>query len=98
MSDDPAVSDDTAISDDTAHTSLVLFHHGDRLVLLRDGVLVRWTVSAASARWQLLRQLVTAGYRRRWLALLHAAAVATPAGCLLLAGGMLLLFKRKGWL
>ena len=76
-----------AISDDTAHTSLVLFHHGDRLVLLRDGVLVRWTASAASARWQLLRQLVTVGYRRHWLALLHAAAVATPAGCLLLAGG-----------
>ena len=48
---------------------LVLFPHGDRLVLLRDGVLVRWTASAASARWQLLRQLVTAGYRRRWLAL-----------------------------
>ena len=76
-----------AISDDTAGTSLVLFQHGDRFVLLRDGVLVRWTASAASARWQLLRQLVTGGYRRRWLALLHAAAVTTPAGCLLLAGG-----------
>ena len=76
-----------AISDEAADTSLVLFQHGDRLVLLRDGVLVRCASSAASARWQLLRQLVIAGYRRRWLALLHAAAVTTPAGCLLLAGG-----------
>jgi hypothetical protein len=72
---------------DVAETCLVLFRARDGFVLLQDGTPVGCQPNAASARWALLRQLVSIGRRRRWLALLHAAGVATPAGCLVLAGG-----------
>lgn len=62
--------------------------HRDRgaFVLTRDGHVVDRQVGAPAARWALVRALVSAGRRRRWLALLHASAVATPAGCLVLCG------------
>lgn len=76
-----------AVVEGAAATSLVLFRRGGRFVLLHDGRPVCAVANAASARWALLRQLVVLGRPRRWLALLHGAGAATPAGCLVLAGG-----------
>ena len=54
--------------------------------LLRDGRPIGIFPTAPAARWGLVRELVSSA-GGPWLALLHAAAVATPAGCLLLCGG-----------
>ena len=69
-----------------AQTCLALFRAGDDFVLTRDGRLVDRLDTPPAARWAMVRQLVSAGTRRSWLALLHAGAVASSHGCLLLSG------------
>jgi Coenzyme PQQ synthesis protein D (PqqD) len=78
----PALAPDGALP----RTRLALFRAGEMFVLTRDDRVVDHLDTAPAARWALVRQLVLAGTRRSWLALLHAGAVATPAGCLLLSG------------
>ena len=78
----PALAPDGAV----AQTRLALFRAGETFVLTRDDRVVDHLDTAPAARWAMVRQLVLAGTRRSWLALLHAGAVATPAGCLLLSG------------
>jgi hypothetical protein len=65
---------------------LALFRDQGAFVLRRDDRIVEKPDAAPAARWALVRHLVSAGGRGRWLALLHAGAVATPAGCLLICG------------
>jgi hypothetical protein len=63
-----------------------LFRAGEIFVLTRDDQVVDQLDTAPAARWAMVRQLVSVGTHRSWLALLHAGAVATPAGGLLLSG------------
>lgn len=65
---------------------LTLYRESGAFVLARDGHVIERLATAPVARWAVVRQLVSAGNRRPWLALLHAGAVATPTGCLLLCG------------
>jgi hypothetical protein len=65
---------------------LALFRDQRAFVLTRDDRIVEELDSAPAARWALVRHLVAASGRGRCLALLHAGAVATPAGCLLICG------------
>lgn len=65
---------------------LTLYRDRGAFVLARDGHVIDRLATAPVARWAVVRQLVSAGSRRSWLALLHAGAVATPTGCLLLCG------------
>lgn len=65
---------------------LTLYRDSGAFVLARDGHVIDRLATAPTARWALVRQLVSAGSRCSWLALLHAGAVATPTGCLLLCG------------
>jgi hypothetical protein len=65
---------------------LALFRDRGAFVLTRDDRIVEKLDTAPAARWALVRHLVSEGGRGRWLALLHAGAVATPAGCLLICG------------
>ena len=58
---------------------------GAYVVTCNDRVVDRLE-AAPAARWALVRHLVATARRRRWLALLHAGAVALPAGGLLLCG------------
>ena len=75
------------LSEDAAgESTLVLFRRRGLFMLVRDGRLVDRLQTAPLARWALVRQLVAAGQRRNWLALLHAGAVTTPRGCLLICG------------
>ena len=69
-----------------AQVRLALFRAGSAFVLTCDDRLVERLDTAPAARWAMVRQLVSAGRRRPWLALLHAGAIALPAGCLLLCG------------
>jgi Coenzyme PQQ synthesis protein D (PqqD) len=78
----PALAPDDA----SPQTRLALFGADGAFVLTRDDRVVDHLDTAPAARWAMVRQLVLAGTRRSWLALLHAGAVATPAGCLLLSG------------
>jgi hypothetical protein len=67
---------------------LTLFRDRGGFVLARDGRLAGRATTAPAARWALVRELIRAGARLPWLALLHAGAAAVPArGCLLLCGG-----------
>jgi hypothetical protein len=78
----PALDPDRGAPD--LRLSLFLRRGGFKLV--RDGRFVASFRTAPAARWGLARELVSCA-GKPWLALLHAAAVATPAGCLLLCGG-----------
>ena len=78
----PALAPDGAVP----QTRLALFRAGETFVLTRDDRVVDHLDTAPAARWAMVRQLVSVGTHRSWLALLHAGAVATPAGCLLLSG------------
>jgi hypothetical protein len=78
----PALAPDGALP----QIRLALFSANGTFVLTRDDRVVDRLDTAQAARWAMVRQLVLAGTRRSWLALLHAGAVATPAGCLLLSG------------
>lgn len=69
-----------------AEDHLLLSRDGNGFVLARDRRPVERPPTAPAARWALVRRLVALGRRRRWLALLHGAAVSTPAGCLLICG------------
>ena len=69
-----------------AQARLALFRARGAFVLTCDERLVERLDTAPAARWAMVRQLVTAARRRPWLALLHAGALALPAGCLLLCG------------
>ena len=69
-----------------AHARLALFRAGGAFVLTCEGRLVERLDTAPTARWAMVRQLVALGRRRPWLALLHAGALAGPAGGLLLCG------------
>ena len=74
----PALAPDGAVP----QTRLALFRAGETFVLTRDDRVVDHLDTAPAARWAMVRQLVLAGTRRSWLALLHAGAVATPrAAC-----------------
>ncbi|MGI9508908.1 MAG: PqqD family peptide modification chaperone [Geminicoccaceae bacterium] len=70
----------------TAKTRLDLFPVGDGFVVTRDGDIVDKAGSAPAARWALVQQLVLAAGEHPYLALLHAGAVITPAGGLLICG------------
>jgi Coenzyme PQQ synthesis protein D (PqqD) len=70
----------------SAQIRLALFRASGAFVLTRDERVVDRLDTAPTARWALVRELVSAARRRPWLALLHAGAVALPAGCLLLCG------------
>ena len=69
-----------------AQARLALFRDRDAFVLTCNDRFVDRLDTAPAARWALVRQLISAATRRPWLALLHAGAVAVPAGCLLLCG------------
>lgn len=73
-------------NDAPAETSLTLFNDGDGFVLLEDGEVIDRVSSDRAARWALVREVAGEGRARSKLALLHASAVQTPAGCLLLCG------------
>ncbi len=72
--------------DEPAHTRLTLFRRGDVFHLLENDRIVDQLSSVRSARWALVREVVGEGRGRPWQALLHASAVLTPKGCLLLCG------------
>lgn len=76
-----------ALAPDDGPPDLRLTLHFERgaFRLTRDGRDAGVYDTAPAARWALARELVGAG--QPWLAMLHAAAAATPAGCLLLCGG-----------
>ena len=67
-------------------STLTLFRVDDDYCLLRDGHLLQRLATAPLARWALVRELVRGGRARSWLALLHAGALATADGALLIAG------------
>jgi Coenzyme PQQ synthesis protein D (PqqD) len=69
-----------------AQACLTLFRDRGAFVLTCDDGFVECLDTAPAARWAMVRQLVTAARCRPWLALLHAGAIAVPAGCLLLCG------------
>jgi hypothetical protein len=71
---------------DDAEVRLALYRARGAFVLARDGRLVGRFPTPALARWAAVRQLVAAGRPRPWPAMLHAGAVATPAGAVLLCG------------
>jgi coenzyme PQQ synthesis protein D (PqqD) len=75
------VSDDAAVEG-----CLTLFRDRGTFVLMRDDRVVERLNTAPAARWALVRQLVSTARRGPCLALLHAGAVMTPAGCLLICG------------
>lgn len=66
---------------------ITLFQHEDVFYVLENDRVVDRVADTRSARWALVRELVGEGRGRSWLALLHASAVMTPKGCLLLCGG-----------
>ena len=70
----------------SAQARLALFRARGAFVLTCDDRWVERLDTAPAARWAMVRQLVSAARRRPWLALLHAGAIALPAGCLLLCG------------
>jgi hypothetical protein len=73
--------------DDTAvEGCLALFRDRGAFVLMRDDRVIERLDTAPAARWALVRQLASTAGRGTSLALLHAGAVATPAGCLLICG------------
>jgi len=75
------------VTDGTApEVCLTLYRDRGAFVLARDGHVIDRLATAPVARWAVVRQLVSVGSRRSWLALLHAGAVATPTGCLLICG------------
>lgn len=82
----PLAAPAMASEDTVPEVCLTLHHDGGAFVLARDGCVIDRLATAPVARWAVVRQLVSAGSRRSWLALLHAGAVATPKGCLLLCG------------
>jgi hypothetical protein len=65
---------------------LALFSARGGFVLTCDDRVVDCLDTPPAARWAMVRQLVSTSTRRSWLALLHAGAVASPAGCVLLCG------------
>jgi Coenzyme PQQ synthesis protein D (PqqD) len=67
-------------------TRLALFRARGAFVLTCNDRVVDRLDTPPAARWALVRQLVSTSTRRSWLALLHAGAVASPAGCVLLCG------------
>lgn len=69
-----------------AEVRIALFRAGGAFVLNCDGRVVERLDTASAARWAMVRQLVARARRRPWLALLHAGALALPAGALLLCG------------
>jgi Coenzyme PQQ synthesis protein D (PqqD) len=69
-----------------AEARLALFRARGGFVLTCDERQVERLATAPAARWAMVRQLVSTDRRRPRLALLHAGAVALPAGCLLLCG------------
>lgn len=74
-------------SDDAVvEARLALFDEHGTFVLTRDGTFLEQLDTAPAARWALVRQLVSTARRGRNLALLHAGAVLTPAGCMLICG------------
>lgn len=70
----------------SAQARVALFRARGTFVLTCDDRVVERLDTAPAARWAMVRQLVSAGRRRPWLALLHAGAIAHSAGCLLLCG------------
>jgi hypothetical protein len=78
----PARACDAAV----VETRLALFRDGGALVLTRNGRVVERLDTAPAARWALIRQLVSTTKRGAYLALLHAGAIVTSAGCLLICG------------
>ncbi len=73
-------------NDAPADTHLTLVQHEGAFVLVENERVIDRVSNARSARWALVRELVGEGRGRPWLALLHASAVLTPRGCLLLCG------------
>jgi hypothetical protein len=73
-------------NDAAAETSLTLFEEGNGFVLLEDGEVIDRVSSDRAARWALVREVAGEGRALAKLALLHASAVQTPSGCLLLCG------------
>ena len=65
---------------------LALFRDRGTFVLTRDDRVVERLDTAPAARWALVRQLVSTAWPGPCLALLHAGAITTPAGCLLICG------------
>ena len=78
----PALAPDGTV----AQGCLSLFRHCGGFVLTGDDGFVEYLDTAPAARWAMVRQLVSAAGAGSWLALLHAGAIALPAGCLLLCG------------
>jgi Coenzyme PQQ synthesis protein D (PqqD) len=75
------------VADDTpVEGCLTLFRHHGTFALTRDDRVVERADTAPAARWALVRQLASTAGRGPSLALLHAGAVATPTGCLLICG------------
>ncbi len=78
----PALAPDAA----RPQARLALFRARGAFVLTCDDRVVDRPDTAPAARWAMVRQLVSASTQRSWLALLHAGAVASPVGCVLLCG------------
>jgi Coenzyme PQQ synthesis protein D (PqqD) len=75
------------VPDDAAcEGCLALFRDRGTFALTRDDRVVERLDTAPAARWALVRQLVSTAGRGPCLALLHAGAITTPAGCLLICG------------
>lgn len=72
--------------DAVVEARLALFDEHGAFVLTRDGRFVEQLDTAPAARWALVRELVSTAPHGRSLALLHAGAVLTPAGCMLICG------------
>jgi Coenzyme PQQ synthesis protein D (PqqD) len=82
----PLAAPALALDRTVAQACLTLFRHRGGFVLTCDNSFVECLDTAPAARWAMVRQLVSAARHRPWLALLHAGAIALPAGCLLLCG------------
>lgn len=78
----PVLTDDDA----PCETCLTLFRQDDAFVLLENDCVIDRLSCPRAARWALVRELAGEGQGRPWLALLHASAVLTPKGCILLLG------------
>jgi hypothetical protein len=78
----PALVPDPAV----VEARLAMFPDDGAYMLTRNELVVEKLDTAPAARWALVRELVSTSRRGSCLALLHAGAIVTRAGCLLICG------------